>query len=78
MPAVRSRGFMGYLDERDVFGVKWLKTNMDIQGENIYADISSVNYVLFSYGMKLREEMFVLTNVSILPNFFYSNPVFTL
>jgi len=64
MPAYKSRGFLGYVDERDVFCTYWLKTNMNAQNTIIYADISSVDYVLFAYGMIQKEKMLVLSNVT--------------
>lgn len=64
MPAHRSRGFLGFIDGRDIFGVCWLKNNLDLHDVTIYADISSINYALFSYSMIPKEEMIVLSNVT--------------
>jgi len=64
MPAYKSRGFLGYVDGRDIFCAYWLKTNVNAQNTMIYADISSIDYVLFAYGMIPKEEMLVLNNVT--------------
>lgn len=68
MPAYRSRGFLGYIDGRDISGVYWLKANLDIRNIAIYADVSSANYVFFSYGMVPKERIMVLSNVTTITN----------
>jgi len=66
MPAYRSRGFLGYVDERDVSSAYWLQTNVNTQSITIHADIPSVSYVLFAYGMIPKEKMIVLSNITII------------
>lgn len=62
--AYRLRALLGYIDERDVFSVRWVLKNVDIQNTQIYADISSRNNVLFTYGMVSVNDVIVLSNVT--------------
>jgi hypothetical protein len=70
MPVYRSRVSLGLVDERDVAGALWLKTNLDIRGRTVYADVPSVRYVLLAYSMIL-EKRIILNNVTVIT----SNPI---
>jgi uncharacterized membrane protein len=64
MPAYRSRGLLGIIDEMDIFSAQWLRISLEVQRTTVYGDYSSVSYALFAYSMIIKDDMIVLSNVT--------------
>lgn len=54
--------YLGFVDGREVYGVKWLSKNMDLENVTIYNDITA--RALASYGMVPWSKMDELTNTT--------------
>jgi uncharacterized membrane protein len=67
MGPYRLRGHLGYLEEQDVLGAKWLSRNVDVQNTEIFADSASISHELTCYAMIFRGYMNELTNVTSIP-----------
>lgn len=55
----------GLIDEQDVFGAVWLSEKMNTEGTLIYADDMSKYTVLTSYGLIKRDQIEILSNITI-------------
>jgi len=54
--------YLGFVDGREVYGVKWLSKNMDLENVTIYTDVTA--RALTSYGMVPLSKMDELTNTT--------------
>jgi len=62
---VKIRIYNFYTPDQDVFGALWLSKNV-WKTSTLYADLSSRNFVLTSYGLISRERVRLLTNTTML------------
>jgi len=56
----------GYVDDKSVFGIKWLSTNTNFKQSHIFADLSSIRHELRTYGLILDWHITPLSNATIL------------
>jgi uncharacterized membrane protein len=68
IPAVRSRGEIGYISRTDVSSAEWVKDNINLQNMTVYADNPSRSYALLSFGMIHIGKIAVLSNVTTIFN----------
>ena len=54
----------GYTDDWSVFAAKWMHKNVDNQDTQIYADMSSIENVLGTYGSIYGGDIFLLSNTT--------------
>ncbi|MEA2066093.1 MAG: DUF2206 domain-containing protein [Thermotogota bacterium] len=58
----------GYTDDWSVFAAKWMHKNAGIQHTQVYADVSSTENVLHTYGHTYAGDIFSLSNTTSVPN----------
>jgi uncharacterized membrane protein len=66
MDTVFLRSKVGYFDECEVFGALWMSKNVAVGNTRISSSGFSKYFVLTSYGMVFRNQMDVLSNVTVL------------
>jgi len=56
----------GYVDDKSVYGVRWISKNVNYEYNRIYADLSSIRNLLRTYGLIGDRYVSYLSNTTIL------------